>query len=127
MTETARRKGGRPRHPAADEAARLLEETNMSVREVAAVLTGRGQRISKSTVDRIRRGVTSQAPSLIAATERRLAVAVLCPNCRDPINIVPCRRCGAHWPVELDELNRAAERRALALAQRRPHEVARRS
>ena len=110
---------GRPKHPAAREAAELLEQ-GMSVREVAATLCGRGINMSISTICLIRQGVCRKAPSLVADGERRLASAVRCPVCRDLIVIVPCRNCGVSWPAELDELERVAERRAAAMGQQRP-------
>jgi hypothetical protein len=113
---------GGPRH-GATELARELLAGGKSLRETRDILNQQGIMISIATLSRIRSG-KKQTPAanrcLLAAGERRLATAVGCPVCRVPIEVVPCRVCGSTWPVELDEVNRAAERRTLALSQRRP-------
>lgn len=120
MGQPPKSPAGRPRHAATDQVVELFKQPNMTVRKALAALELKGITIAISTIHQIRKGTTRKTDSLLAGAERRLAAAVLCPNCRDAIDVVPCRICGATWPSELDDVNRAAERRALALSQQRP-------
>jgi hypothetical protein len=120
--DKSRRAGqpGRPRHPATDQVIQLLAQ-GLKEREIVATLADTTTPIGKTTVNRIRHGRKEAAASLLSSGERRLAKPVPCPNgCPGLLAIVPCRTCGVTWPVELDELNRAADRRQLAASQRRP-------
>lgn len=109
---------GRPRHHATDRVKELLAE-KCSEREIVERLKEEdGISIHRATVGRIRSG--ARPVTIVHAGERKLPHPVRCPNCRDPLAVVPCRVCGATWPPELDDLNRVAERRALAISQQRP-------